>query len=235
MAASEIMLASPPPAVEQSLEPVHHTDGAIAVSGPANGRDAGHADHADHSSRGGAGAQPWTFDALYDAYATFVWRNACRLGIPQAGAEDVMQEVFLVVYRRLPEFEERTSVRAWLSAILIRVVRAYRRNARRKVGSGGEALSPVDPDNLVDLRQRSPLDLLERDETVRELYGVLAGMNEERREVLVLSELEELTAPEIAQALQVNINTVYWRLRTARKEFERVLFRRRAVEARTPR
>jgi RNA polymerase sigma-70 factor (ECF subfamily) len=167
-----------------------------------------------------------SFDAVYNEFASYVWRNARRLGVAPSAVEDVMQEVFLVVHRRLPEFEERTSVRAWLSAILIRVVRAHHRR-RVRHGSPG-----IEPDTLADTRSPSPHALAERDETLREFYGVLSSMNEERREVLVLSELEDFSAPEIAHALSVNINTVYWRLRTARKEFESLLSRRRAAQAR---
>jgi RNA polymerase sigma-70 factor, ECF subfamily len=207
-------LASRAPAVEQIVEPIQDCSPSPASRG-----------------EGAVGAASWTFDAIYNAYAAFVWRTAFRLGVQSAAAEDVMQDVFLVVYRRLPEFEERTSVRAWLSAIIIRVVRAHRRTGRRKGGAVERQAAPVDPDTLVDLGARSPLSMVEQDETVRELYAVLQSMKEERREVIVLSELEELTAPEIAKALQVNINTVYWRLRTARREFERILFRRRADAA----
>jgi len=188
-----------------------------------------------------AGPQPLTFDSVYHSYAPFVWRNARRLGVSHGAVEDVMQEVFLVVYRRLPDFEERapltplTSMRAWLSAILIRVVRAHRRQARRKDGAGQNAPPSPEPDTLIDRRSPSPLEAAERDEAVQELYAILSRMNEARREVLVLSELEELSAPEIAQALQVNVNTVSWRLRTARHEFERMVLKRRAVEARSAR
>ncbi len=110
----------------------------------------------------------------------------------------------------------------------------HRRTIRRKDRSRDPGALAVDPDSLVDARLRTALELVEQDEAVRELYAVLACMKEERREVLVLSELEELTAPEIARALDVNVNTVSFRLRTARKEFERVLFRRRAQGARSP-
>ena len=183
---------------------------------------------AERASEAGAAAQ--TFDSVYHEFAPYVWRNTRRLGVVPSAIEDVMQEVFLVVHRRLPEFEMRTSVRAWLSAILIRVVRAHRRRRAREFGAPG-----IEPDALADLRSPSPYDSVERDETVRELYAALAAMNEERREVLVLSELEDLTAPEIAHALGVNVNTVSWRLRTARKEFERLLFRRRAANGRSSR
>jgi RNA polymerase sigma-70 factor, ECF subfamily len=209
----EMPAASPARSVDSTLEPALRSDEPIAAQ-----------------ERSGAGPRVWTFDAVYHTYASFVWRNARRLGVPPAAVDDVMQEVFLVVHRRLSTFEERTSVRAWLSAILIRVVRSWRRTTRK--GGGARELGPaVETDSLVDARTRSPLEHAERDEAVRELYAVLASMDDERREVLVLSELEELTAPEIADALQVNVNTVYWRLRTARREFERILFRRRAALA----
>ena len=215
MSPIETPLGSCSPRVEPRLDPGHEPNRGIAAQGRVD-----------------VGPHPLTFDSVYHSYASFVWRNARRLGVPYGAVEDVMQEVFLVVHRRLPEFEERTSVRAWLSAILIRVVRAHRRNAHRKGGASENATSSTEPDTLTDTRSPSPLEAAERDEAVRELYRVLSRMNEERREVLVLSELEELTAPEIAQALQVNVNTVSWRLRTARQEFERMVLRRRAVDAR---
>jgi len=189
--------------------------------------EGGPAGAAADQAPGAEATTPWTFDSMYQAYAQFVWRNARRLGVPSAAAEDVMQEVFLVVHRRLAEFQERTSARAWLSAILIRVVRAYWRRHRTKDGPRMDP--PVEPDSIVDAGAPTPHDSLEHVDAVRELYAVLSCMNEQRREVFILSELEELTAPEIADALEMNVNTVYFRLRTARKEFERIVLRRAAA------
>jgi RNA polymerase sigma-70 factor (ECF subfamily) len=170
----------------------------------------------------------WTFDAIYQKYAPFVWRAACRLGVAPSTAEDVVQDTFLVVHRRLGEYEERTSIRAWLFAILVRVVRDHRRSARRK---GGPAVD-ADAADLVDTKTPSALDNIERNEAVRELYAILNTMEEGRREVFVLVELEQLTVPEVAHALSANVNTVYWRLRSARRDFEKVLLRRRTVDER---
>jgi RNA polymerase sigma-70 factor, ECF subfamily len=178
---------------------------------------------------------PFTVAAIYDAYAPFVWRSVCRLGVPPESAEDVVQEIFLVVHRRLHEFEEKTSVAAWLFAIVIRVVRGHRRTQKRKSPSHLVGAGEVDPDSLADPRQPTPLEAAERHETVRTLYAVLDQLVGERREVFVLAELEQLTAPEIAHALGINLNTVYWRLRTARREFEKALVRRRAAEQRSRR
>jgi RNA polymerase sigma-70 factor (ECF subfamily) len=140
----------------------------------------------------------------------------------------VVQDTFLVVHRRLGEYEERTSIRAWLFAILVRVVRDHRRSARRK---GGPAVD-ADAADLVDTKTPSALDNIERNEAVRELYAILNTMEEGRREVFVLVELEQLTVPEVAHALSANVNTVYWRLRSARRDFEKVLLRRRTVDER---
>jgi RNA polymerase sigma-70 factor (ECF subfamily) len=213
--------ALPPLAVEPSLDHGLASDRGVVAHEPE--RDAAR-EREDRRPRA------LTFDDVYRSYAPFVWRNARRLGVSFGAVEDVMQEVFLVVHRRLPEFEERTSVRAWLSAILIRVVRAHRRKNR-----AADTAPPLpDADVLADRRSPGPEEVAGRDEAVRELYAILARMNEERREVLVLSELEELSAPEIAQALQVNVNTVSWRLRKARQEFERMVVRRRAARPGNP-
>jgi RNA polymerase sigma-70 factor, ECF subfamily len=173
-----------------------------------------------------------SFDDIYRTYAPFVWRMACRFGVSRDAAEDVMQDVFMIVHRRLPEFEERASLRAWLSAIVIGVVRNHRRSVRRKEPMRTSQWRVLEPDSLADAVTRDPLQAAERDEAVQELYEILEAMQHERREIFVLAELEQLTAPEISQALQMNVNTVYFRLRGARREFEQILFRRRARGAR---
>lgn len=144
-----------------------------------------------------------------------------------------MQDVFLVVHRRLPSFERGTSMLAWLSAIVVRVVRTYRRTLRRKHPTDHAGFPLLEPDTMSDRNARTPLDEVERDEAVRRLHAILAQMDDDRREIFVLSELAQLTAPEIAKALQININTVYWRLRTARGEFEKIMFREQAAKARS--
>jgi RNA polymerase sigma-70 factor (ECF subfamily) len=225
MTAREMPLGSP----AFSVEPPFESDPAPQPGGPPGSHSGGLPacdDGAEIDAARPRESAPLTFDAVYQAYAPFVWRNARRLGVPASAAEDVMQEVFLVVHRRFTDFEEGTSMRAWLSAILIRVVRAFWRARRRKNAALAEAA--LEPDANADTKTPSPLEATEHDADVRELYALLSGMNEERREILVLSDIEELRAPEIAQALNVNINTVYWRLRTARKEFERAVVRHRA-------
>ncbi len=178
---------------------------------------------------------PPSFEALYDEQAPFIWRAVRRLGVPEASAADVVQEIFLVVHRRLHEFRARGSVRAWLYAIAVRVVRDYRRGVRRKSPAQLQPGGPDDPDAQIDSGRPDALAAAERAQSVRLLYEILGGLDEERREVFVLAELEQLTAPEIGEALGVNVNTVSWRLRTARREFQAALDRRQLREGRVAR
>jgi RNA polymerase sigma-70 factor (ECF subfamily) len=73
-----------------------------------------------------------TVTEIYNEYFDFVWRNARRLGVPASAADDVVQEVFIVVQRRLSEFDGRTQIRSWIFGILVRVVGNYRRTFLRK-------------------------------------------------------------------------------------------------------
>lgn len=162
------------------------------------------------------------FNEVYDAHFDFVWRSARRLGAPESATDDVVQEVFLVVHRRLAEFEGRSSVRTWLFGIVLRVVADYRRSARRK---GAAPLPDVLP---ADERTACPGEQAAQREQVELLHRLLDTLDDDRRAVFILAELEQMTAPEIAEALSVNVNTVYTRLRAARQRFNEALTRARA-------
>src|ERR1700730_7073255 len=73
-----------------------------------------------------------TFAQLYESQFSFVWRSARRLGTPEASIDDVVQEIFLVAHRKLPQFEGRSSIKTWVFGIVINVVRTHRRALRAK-------------------------------------------------------------------------------------------------------
>jgi RNA polymerase sigma-70 factor (ECF subfamily) len=170
-----------------------------------------------------------SFEAVYEAHFDFVWRTARRLGVLDCALDDVTQEVFLVVHRRLPTFEPRSSVRAWLFAIVSRVVSESRRSLRRKPGNLGSPVRDAqDFDSVADHRATSPLESLAKTEAVLSLHAVLDAMSREHRDVLILAELEGMAIGDIAGAVGSNVNTVYSRLRAARADFERAVARLRA-------
>jgi len=145
-------------------------------------------------------------EALYREQHGFVWRCVRRLGLDAAEVDDAVQDVFLVVDRRKDEFEPRGSVRSWLFAIAFRVVQGHRRREqrhRRRVEAFGASIASSEP---------------EKSSAVVQLHQLMDGLSEERRAVFILADLEKMSAPEIAEALGVKLNTVYSRLRAARAQ-----------------
>ena len=168
----------------------------------------------------------WTFETVYDAHFSFVWRSVRRLGIADGAVDDVVQDVFVIVHKRLDSFEERSSMKSWLFGIALHVVRDARRTLRRKPAQlGGAARSESDVELVADRASQNPHESAAKSEAVRTLHAVLDAMDEGRREVFVLAELEQMTVPEIAAAVGANANTVYSRLRAARADFERAVAR----------
>lgn len=170
--------------------------------------------------------------ALYESHFGFVWRNLRRLGVPDTAAEDAAQDVFLVVHRRHESFDARWSrLETWLFGIVLRVARDYRRSQRRFRFRFDAA---ADVEDVLERRPgvgASPDEELARRQAVALLERALAALDDDKRAVLVMVDIEEFTVPEAAEALGVNINTAYWRLRAGRAEFERALGRARASSA----
>ena len=153
-----------------------------------------------------------------------MWRVLRRFGLSVADAEDGTQEVFLVVNHRLADYEERGAARAWLFAICRQVARVHLRRAgrTRPVEDLGEELVSRD----------DPAAAMERAEAVAEVNEFLATLSEDQSMVFYLLEVEDMTAPEVAAALAVSVNTVYGRLRLAHERFDAFLARRAARAAR---
>lgn len=172
-------------------------------------------------------AQALDFASVYETWFDFVWRTLRRLGVSPAQIDDGVQDVFLVVHRRLGEFEGRSSLKTWLFGIALRVAKDHRRSRRRR---------PTEPFRDVEPAGHwpSPSDRVEDEEAVRVLYALLDELDDDRRVVFVMVELEQMSAPEIAASLGQNVNTVYARLRSARAEFDQAVRRHRAREARRP-
>jgi RNA polymerase sigma-70 factor (ECF subfamily) len=154
-----------------------------------------------------------TFDEVYESYFDYVWRCARRLGVAPAQLDDAAQDVFVVVHRRLPEFEGRSSLRTWIFGIVLRVARDYRRTTRRKGALEALGEEQVDPGT-------GPLDSAMTAEALRTVLAALSRLDDEKREAFVLAELEQMSGPEIAEVLGIPLNTVYSRLRAARLSFE---------------
>ena len=172
---------------------------------------------------------PRALEDVYDELFPFVWRNARRMGVPASALDDVCQEVFVVVHRRLRELESRASLRPWAYAILRNRVLVYRRGMQRKSPEHRSQQPLVDPALLTDDRS-DPHEALSSAESARIARGLLDELDEEKRTVLVLVEIEEMSVPEVAEAMGANLNTTYARLRAARGEFAAAAQRFRAKD-----
>ncbi len=165
-----------------------------------------------------------SFANLYNTHFDFVWSTARYLGVGPSEIDDVVQEVFFTIYGRLHTIERPESLRSWIYGVVRRIVSKYHRNKRtRLIETGTERIEPE-----MQPEWRTPQHLAEQHEQATLLWSLLEKLDTSRREVFVLAELEEMTAPEIADAVGVPLNTVYSRLRVARQELEEALQRCRA-------
>ena len=178
-------------------------------------------------------AAPGAFDlaSVYEAHFRYVWRCLRSLGVRDAQLEDALQDVFIVVQRRLPEFDGRAELRTWLYAIALRLARKYRDRARREPASleaereqNPELPSAPEPDTDAAIaRERLAL-----------ARCALSALDDDKREVFVLARIEQMSAPEIAEVVGIPLNTVYSRLRAARRAFDAEVARLRASTRNTP-
>lgn len=164
------------------------------------------------------------FAAAYREHHAFVWRILRHFGVAPAQLDDRLQDVFLVVYRRWHSLDPASSMRSWLYGICRRVAADQRRAERR----GERRLQSVRPPDAAP----SPEQALVQAEAGDFVDAFLAGLDPEKREVFVLAEVEDLSAPEIAAATGIKLNTVYSRLRVARELFARAIERRVRAERR---
>lgn len=154
---------------------------------------------------------------LYERHVDFVWRMVTRLGVESSLVEDAVQEVFLTLHRRREDFRGASSERTWIGGIAVRVARDFRRGHVRRERRK-ERLELVPPP-----ASAGPHEALEDAEALREALRLLEQLDEDQRVVFVLTELEELSAREIAEMIGSNPNTVASRLRLARQRFEILL------------
>jgi RNA polymerase sigma-70 factor (ECF subfamily) len=143
-----------------------------------------------------------TFDVVYDREFEYVWNTLGRLGMPASDLADGVHDVFVVVHRRWSELDPSRPVRPWLFGIARRTAAGFRRK-RRETLREIEATSASDDERLV------ARDLL---------WRALAKLDDDRREVVVMKDLDGFTGAEIAEILDIPVNTVHSRLRLARAD-----------------
>lgn len=160
---------------------------------------------------------------LYRLHRDFVWRTLLALGVAEFGVEEALQDVFLTLHRRWEDYDPNREVRAWLYGIARRVAANHRRQHARN------RCAPL----IEPIAQGADLDEeLARQEAALLVERFLETLDEDQRDAFVAIDIEGLTAPQVAEALEVSTNTIYSRLRLARRRFEAALARHRTRQDR---
>jgi RNA polymerase sigma-70 factor (ECF subfamily) len=167
-------------------------------------------------------AEEWSVDAVYRAHVADVTRWAARLGGPRVELEDVVQEVFVVVQKQLPDYRGEARMTTWLYRITENVVRHQRRRGlfARWLGLGTREL--VSPD-------RSPSERVESHEAYELVYRALDGMSERYRTAIILFEIEDLSGEEVAERMGIKLANLWVILHRARAELVRQLREQRGA------
>lgn len=156
------------------------------------------------------------FTALYHQHFDYVWNIARRLGVPPQHLADVTHDVFVTVFRKLDEYDPARPAKPWLLAITFRVTRNHQRLAGYRnellTKDGESTVDSVDPQPTADER----LGAAQERALVRD---ALDALDDDRRAVLVLHDIEERPAAEIAAMCEIPVKTVYSRLHSARELF----------------
>jgi RNA polymerase sigma-70 factor (ECF subfamily) len=164
------------------------------------------------------------FSGVFRDHHDFVWRTLRHLGVHDPLVDDATQDVFVVVHRRLDDFDGRAPMRSWLIGICRRVAQRYRERSAKQ----------ADRLEVVEEPRTDPEHAVQQSEAVLVVEQFLDSLDADKREVFRMCEIEGMSAPEIAEVLGVNLNTVYSRLRLARLRFEEALRRHHArTERRT--
>jgi len=146
---------------------------------------------------------------IFDEHARYIWRTLRHLGISEADTPDLCQEVFVTVHRKLPTFEGRSTVRTWLYGICIRIASEHRR--RPHVRKETPLSEPAR--EALEAQASAPDSTFEQRAAVERLLSVL---DEDKRQVVVLYEIEGCSMKEVAQVLECPLQTAYSRLHAAR-------------------
>ncbi len=156
--------------------------------------------------------------ALYEAELSYVWQSLRRLGVREKDLDDLVHDVFITAFRRHGDYDPSRPIRPWLFGICYRLASDFRRRAYHTRELGVDA--PEVPD---DVPSADATLASEQDRQL--LLRALEALDDGKRAVFVMHELNEHTMPEIAQTLGIPLNTAYSRLRLARAELATVVKR----------
>jgi RNA polymerase sigma-70 factor (ECF subfamily) len=154
-----------------------------------------------------------------------VWLTLQRMGIRRPD----LQDVFVIVHKRLHTYSPDAKLTAWLYGICLRSVARHRRRAfrRRETVDGVDAQLAEPGTESWHAQTESPDERLGRQERQATLNALLDTLDPEHRVVVVMFEIEDHSCAHIAELIGVPVGTVHSRLHTARRKLAQAAERRR--------
>jgi RNA polymerase sigma-70 factor (ECF subfamily) len=161
-----------------------------------------------------------SFDEVYEQHFAFAWRTMRGLGVQHGYLDDAVQDAFVIIHRRLGDFVPTASLRSWIFGIVRRVAKDYRRAEARR----GPHVSVEE--RYLGADTNDPYIEATRNEALALVAAFSETLDEKRRAIFVLSELEQMSVPEISSTLGMNVNTVYSRLKVMKRNLTRFVAQR---------
>ena len=166
------------------------------------------------------------YETLIRQYQQPVYNLVCRLMNDRVDAADVVQEVFLKVFRSIGSFRGNSSLKTWIYRITVNEAHNHRRwfsrHQRQEVSFGGEeGLAPAE--DCLTAPGRSPFDYAADGETRALVERALAELNPNFRAAVVLRDIEDLNYEEIAEVLDISLGTVKSRILRGREALRKIL------------
>jgi RNA polymerase sigma-70 factor, ECF subfamily len=167
------------------------------------------------------------FQQLVTTYKAQVLRTALRILGNRQDAEDVAQEVFLAVFRRIRDLDDPATLTAWMYRITVNMCLNVRTKQKRRPDT--IPLTPPDSDNqteeFVDPTAATPEEAALRRELQRCIAAVLAQLNSVERAIIVLRDFEDRSYQELADSLNIGLSAVKMRIHRARAAFQQLFDR----------
>lgn len=167
------------------------------------------------------------YEALIYSYQQPVYNLICRLMNDPADAPDVVQEVFLKVFRNIAHFRGGSTLKTWIYRIAVNEAHNHRRwfsrHQRPEIGFAAKDESPGPREEMLADPGRSPFDLASNEETRVMVENALAELNPKFRAAVVLRDIEDLSYEEIAAVLEVSLGTVKSRILRGREALRKIL------------
>ena len=147
--------------------------------------------------------------AFYDKYKSLVYNLALSYSASKEDAEEITQDVFLSVFKKMSTFRNESKIETWVYRITINKSLDYlksKKRFKRNFINGGVSIDQVSPSEFSDFSH--PGVVLESKETIRQIYRCINKLSEDHKTVIILLKIENRTYSEVAKIMKISVGAV---------------------------